>query len=1163
MREKRIHKKKVMNFKKKVSLFVFAVLCFVGTAIFAFADAKFEYVAYPDKTTIKRGDTLTVNVRGRNVPNNAATFASSIQYDGDSFRFISNGRDGSFIESFDKPSDGSDSKATGAISGGNGEVSYTYGNGTEETPVPKLEYDSDFFENGELRIYTMVFKVRDDAKPGKHVFTPLNPKYDDINKDPQKVDFASFTINVDVPVDKDSIKLSSDLYTANVGDTDEKIIVDYNHDTSDKINLSFTSNDEKVVKVKDDGTLIPVGKGKTTVKVVAFGKELTANVEITNNATGITLDKNDITIKKGDENKKQLTATVTPTGADGTVEWKSKNDKIARVDENGYVTGVAGGDTVITATIGKFEASCTVHVGVPLESITLNSSDFTLTKGKDESKQLSVSSISPSDATGVKDSNGNVIVTWTSDNEKVATVDNTGIVKLVGKGTTKITASIGEGDNKKTKSVNVTVKVPITSFTSNISSTSNFYPGNTITPVTTITPSEDVTSDDTTITWNSDDEKVATVDSNGKITAVAPGKAKVTGKLKNGKSVTIDVTVLTPISSISLTVANGTKIDRGSSQDIGITTVPEKVDQSKDVTWSSTDSSIATVENGKLVAKKIGKTTITAKLNVNPSITASSEVEVVAYLKDIKITNLNKDGSEELNKGEEFTPKLSFNPGDTTDSKDVVWSTPDTNVVDLDSKTGKVKAIGAGKATITGTNAKKTITYVVNVVVPISEINIDKSDLKDLHKEETYQIKATVGPKDTTETNKTISYESSDSNIASVNEKGVVTAKKGGKVTITLTAGKNKVTNKIDINVVVPITSFKLNKDKTTINRKSSETLSGVIEPEDTTESTDITWSSLNDKIATVDKNGKVTGVSEGTTTIIGTLENGMTARTEVTVKIIPIKSMKLESMSVIAGDSILANDYLELNPTNVTETEGMIYESNDNNIATVDENGNIVGVSEGTATITVTSKNGKKASNTVTVKNALNAKFVTKEDNILTYLDKNTFKGAETKDDVKSVRLYVSFDKNISQSDKDLITSKMNDNEKLVNFLNVKVLLLDKDKNIIGYADELSHKVSIEVEIPSEFIRSGRIFHIIRLHDGKIDRVEDTDHSDSTITFESDKFSSYAIVYEQEKEAIRTADDNTSNNPHTSDDIFKYIFGLLSSLVVITGGAYFLKKAK
>ncbi|MDO4842901.1 MAG: Ig-like domain-containing protein, partial [Phoenicibacter congonensis] len=169
--------------------------------------------------------------------------------------------------------------------------------------------------------------------------------------------------------------------------------------------------------------------------------------------TGIKVSPESITLTKKDETA-QLTAEVTPSYADNKkVTWKSSDEKVAIVDENGKVTAVGNGTATITATSvsGSYTATVSVTVKIPveIEKLTIEAEKETLTQ-TGETTELKVK-IEPENADEQK-------LIWKSDNEMVAAVDENGKVTAVGNGTATITVTTEDG--KVTASVTITVKVP-------------------------------------------------------------------------------------------------------------------------------------------------------------------------------------------------------------------------------------------------------------------------------------------------------------------------------------------------------------------------------------------------------------------------------------------------------------------------------------------------------------------------------------------------------------------------------------------------------------------------------------------------------------------------------------------------------------------------------
>ncbi len=242
--------------------------------------------------------------------------------------------------------------------------------------------------------------------------------------------------------------------------------------------------------------------------------------------TGLNLNMETAEVKEG--NTVQLTAKIIPDDAtDKGVTWSSDDSKIAKVGKDGLVTGVCAGTTTITATAAdnkKVKKSCTVTVTenhVDVTGITLDDSSITLVAGK--TKKLSPI-IKPYNAT-------NTNISWDSDNTAVASVDTNGLINAKTPGTARITATTEEGGFTVRCNVKVVVaEVPITKIKLNTDSCT-LKIDETKQLKATITPSNATNSD---IFWSSDKASVATVNTNGLVTAKREGKATIKAMTEDG-----------------------------------------------------------------------------------------------------------------------------------------------------------------------------------------------------------------------------------------------------------------------------------------------------------------------------------------------------------------------------------------------------------------------------------------------------------------------------------------------------------------------------------------------------------------------------------------------------------------------------------------------------
>ena len=446
--------------------------------------------------------------------------------------------------------------------------------------------------------------------------------------------------------------------------------------------ISWASSNPTVAIV-NQGTVAAVKAGKTTITASAGGKSVTCSVTVSAkyiDVTSITLDKAELTLRIG--NSDILTATVKPDDAtDKSVKWSSSDASIVKVD-NGKVTALKSGTATITATAGIWVAQCIVTVLVETESISLDKSELTL--AIDETATLTAT-ITPADAS---DKN----ITWTSSNEQVADVYD-GTITAIAPGTATITA---ECSGKKAE-CKVTVIIPVTGISLDKSELTVAV-GENATLKATITPSN---ATNNTITWTSSNADVATVD-NGTVRALKAGTTTVTAEC-NGKKAECKITVIVPVSGITLEKTE-LSIAIGETATLTATITPtDATDQN--ITWTSSNTAIATVENGTVTGLKTGTTTITAECGGK-----KAECVITVY---IPVDSVTLDKTEiTMFVGTATTLSATVKPDNAKD-KTVTWSSSNESVAIVTN--GVVTALKAGTATIKASCSDKEATCSVTV----------------------------------------------------------------------------------------------------------------------------------------------------------------------------------------------------------------------------------------------------------------------------------------------------------------------------------------------------------------------------------------------------------------------------------------------------------------
>ena len=211
-------------------------------------------------------------------------------------------------------------------------------------------------------------------------------------------------------------------------------------------------------------------------------------------------------------------------------------------------------------------------------------------------------------------------------------------------------------------------------------------------------------------------------------------------------------------------------------------------------------------------------------------------------------------------------------------NKNVAWNSSDESIATVDQN-GNIKAISEGNTTITvitedGGYTDICLVTVTKKIIPVNSVALDKNKLE-LAKGGIGQLTATVLPKNAT--NKSIAWSSSNSSIATVDENGNVTAKAIGNATVKVTTEDGGYTSACLVTIfekIIPVNSVTLDKGRLGLNEGGTAKLIASVLPENATNK-NVTWSSSDPSIATVDQNGNVKVFNEGTATVTVTTEDG------------------------------------------------------------------------------------------------------------------------------------------------------------------------------------------------------------------------------------------------------------------------------------------------
>lgn len=677
-------------------------------------------------------------------------------------------------------------------------------------------------------------------------------------------------------------------------------------DASD-LGVVWESADTKVVSVASDGTVTAIGPGTTTVKATTNDGSFTSNcvVSVKSPAQHVSLDKTSLKLLEGESGK--LTATVYPLNStQKTLTWVSDHPDVASVDNEGNVTARKAGTATVTVKVAEnVTAVCKVTVISRVTGISLSETTVELKPG--ETHQLT--------ATVLPQNASNAEVTWYSDKESVATVSQSGLVTGVGPGETTVHAVTTDGG--KMASCLVKVGTPVKGITLSVSSKTLYVGDPSLDISATLTPAN---ATDKSLEWSSSDPEVASIAPGAALRAVIkplkPGKTTITATTKDGGfTASCEVTVKRHVSGVSLNKASLT-LYVGETESLAATVAPEDASD-KTVAWSSDNSAVASVSNGKVTANKPGTAVIKVVTN-DLSKEAACTVTVKRHAESVELSQKEI----KLYLGENRSLTATVLPSDASD-KNVTWSSSNPNVATV-STAGNVVSKSVGTTVITvktadgGHQASCHVT-VLEPVVYATSLTITPQALN-MNIGESASLTLQMLPSNA---NEKLVWESDNESVARV-VNGDITAVGVGVAKIKV-KGKNVTSNEVTITVIdkYAVTGVKLNEKSLTLEVGKSGKLIATVLPEDARDKT-VTWSSDKESVATVNE-GVVTAVSPGTATIkVAAGAGAFTATCSVTVteRLIPIEKISYseenKDINLKMGESYTIR--VKVSPDNATE---------------------------------------------------------------------------------------------------------------------------------------------------------------------------------------------------------------------------------------------------
>ena len=641
-----------------------------------------------------------------------------------------------------------------------------------------------------------------------------------------------------------------------------------------------------VIKVYDD-------TGKTlkeiTLNVVEVGSLSPNSIKITPQ-TGINIYENE---------SFNANAEVFPKGValdKKGYTWSIKDSNIAEIvtNEDGSVTvkGKALGNTKLRATSTTQNDVCSevdVNVSVPAANVKFQIPEAQVAVGntlkiptttKTEEKVSFL--YEPENAK--KDT-----ITWKIGDESIAQFVNSkdnviiekGVPEIKGlkQGVTKLTATTGKGLKAE---LNISVYNEITEFS--VPEKKSVHIGDSFKLDVSKTPADSSEK----VTFTSSKDAIATVDENGVVKGISEGTATITVSRANGKKVSCAVSVVEKVSQITILdgaleigVDKTYKIGRASDDEKAKTGYRLTPKSSDELTWSTSNSAVASVEfsKGTVTIKGVAPGTATITATSLSGQTAAINATVVSSTNEIKFT----EESIKVAINTQAALTLVRDPADSSET--VEYTTSDEKKATVDDN-GVVTGVEKGEVTITATTkvSKKSAKIKVIITVPATKVQAVTNYASEkkiyLVKGNTYKLRYKILPEESTDT---VTFSTNKKKIAPISEDGTITAKKKGNATITIKTESGK-TAKVKVYVVNKEKACKKIKIKTSsIKVGKTVRLKYTVTAATTTNS--VRYSIDKPQIASIDEFGYITGLKKGKVKVTITMSNGKAKTKTIKVK--------------------------------------------------------------------------------------------------------------------------------------------------------------------------------------------------------------------------------------------------------------------------------------
>gem|GEM_PF-3276910 len=717
-------------------------------------------------------------------------------------------------------------------------------------------------------------------------------------------------------------------------------------------NVSWASSDTQIAPIDTTGLVTGKGGSQNTITITATYTD--SNGVIYNGTSNLSVlpvfSINPVSATMLPNDTLQFNAHLvyydgTQTDVTSSTEWSSSNNQLMTINSDGLATSIGGGECSITATYldssgNNYSANTTLSI-LPILNVIPSSPSIAQGESLQLSAQLQYGDGTKKEITDL---------TWISTNPEVATIDASGKATGLAGGTSLII--VEDPVSKITGKTVLTVLPSIVITPSQVTIARKAEQQFNVQLLYANDIETDITN---SAIWTSSDTQIATIDESGKAKAKnKDGKSTITAtdpETNVSASASLTVTNVSPTISIEPLTAT---ISPGEDLQFRAQLVypdSDSQDITNDAIWSSSNDKVATIDPSKGKATGVGGGTCTITVTDPETQTTGTTTIIVRPILSISPSSISIDpGSTH-----QFSAELIYADQKTDVTKRVTWSSSNIFIASIGID-GKVTGYGGGFCTITASDSETGLSSNAGLIVlpamriTPSEVTISTGSRQVFTAQLVYYNRVT-------DIIDNLSWQSSDSNVANIDNTGSATGGSTGTCTITAIYTATG----IEATASLTVLQLSIIPESGTINLGDTRQYNAYLvradgQSEDVTDR--VTWSSSNSDLVSInysDTLGLAKGVSAGTCTITVNIEPGISATTSV--RVLPRMTIIPESSTIYLGGTQQFKAYLVYNESQSQEvTDRVTWGSSDPEIGRIDDTGDIClaeGLSAGTCIVT------------------------------------------------------------------------------------------------------------------------------------------------------------------------------------------------------------------